>query len=233
MPNPIIGMVGASVGGAAVSASAQKKAADQASKAQKEAAEKGIAEQRRQFDEAQKLLAPYVSAGQTSLAKQLALIGAGAGGSEEQAAAIAALEAGPEFSALTRSGEEAILQNASATGGLRGGNVQGALAKFRPEVLSGLISQQFNRLGGITTIGANAAAGQATAGMNLGSSISDLYTQQGAAGAGAALARGQANANMFGNIAGAAGYGAGAFATPVGTPGGLPAGASLFGRWGF
>jgi hypothetical protein len=233
MPNPIIGMVGASVGGAAVSASAQKKAADKASAAQIAAAEKGIAEQRRQFDEAQKLLQPYIGAGQSALAQQLALIGAGSGGSQEQAAAIAALESGPEFSALTRSGEEAILQNASATGGLRGGNIQEALSKFRPEVLSGLISQQFSRLGGITSIGANAAAGQASTGMNLGTNISNLYGQQGAASAGAALARGQATADMFGNIAGAAGYGMGAFATPMGTPGGLPSGASLFGKWGF
>lgn len=231
MPNPIIGLVGASAAGSVLSANAQKKAAGKAAAAQTAAVDQSVAEQRRQFDAMKQLLAPYVSAGETALTKQLGLIGLG--GEGEQQAAISALEAGPEFGALTRSGEEAILQNAAATGGLRGGNVQEALAKFRPEVLSGLISQQFSRLGGIAEMGQNAASGQASAGMSLANNLSNLYGQAGAATAGAALARGQANANLFGNLAGAAGYGMGAFATPVGTPGGLPEGATLFGKWGF
>jgi hypothetical protein len=102
----------------------------------------------------------------------------------------------------------------------RGGNVQGALAKFRPEVLSSLINQQYQRLGGLTSLGQASAAGQAAGGMGLASNISNLYGQQGnALAAGAlqrgdiaaqsALARGQANANMFGNIAGSVGFAAG------------------------
>ena len=231
MPNPIIGLVGASVGGAALSASAQKSAANKAAAAQTAAVDQSVAEQRRQFDAMKALLAPYVSAGNTALSKQLGLIGLGGAG--KQSAAISALEAGPEFAALTRSGEEAILQSAAATGGLRGGNVQEALSKFRPEVLSGLISQQYSRLGGLTEMGANAASGQASAGMGLANNLSNLYGQAGAATAGAALAKGQANANLFSNIAGAAGYGMGSFATPVGTAGGLPKGATLLGKWGF
>ena len=108
-----------------------------------------------------------------------------------------------------RQGEEGILQSASATGGLRGGNVQEALAKFRPEILSSLINQQYSRLGNIAGMGQSAAAGQASAGMNMASNIGNLYGQQGAAQAGAALARGQATANMWGNIAGSVGLAAG------------------------
>ena len=231
MPNPVIGLMGASVGGSVLSASAQRKAASQASAAQVEAADKSIEEQRRQFAEVQRLLAPYVGAGTTALSQQMALIGSS--GADAQQAAINAIQAGPEFGALTSAGEEAILAQGAATGGLRGGNVQAALAKFRPEILSGLINQQYSRLGGLTEIGANAAARQASAGTTLGTNIGNLYGQIGASQAGAALARGNATANMFGNIAGAAGYGFGSFATPVGSPGGLPAGATLFGKWGF
>ncbi|WP_449405980.1 hypothetical protein [Massilia phosphatilytica] len=36
----------------------------------------------------------------------------------------------PRFQALQQQGNDAILANASATGGLRGGNVQGALGQF-------------------------------------------------------------------------------------------------------
>jgi hypothetical protein len=87
--------------------------------------------------------------------------------------------------------------------------VQEALAKFRPEILSSLINQQYSRLGNIAGMGQNAAAGQASAGMNMASNIGNLYGQQGAAQAGAALARGQATANMWGNIAGSVGLAAG------------------------
>lgn len=231
MPNPIIGLVGASVGGSLLSANAQKEAGQAAAAAQTAASEASIEEQRRQFDAVQKLLKPYVEAGTTAIGQQLALIGAS--GPQAQRTAIAAIEASPEFEALTRAGEEAILQQASATGGLRGGNTQAALAKFRPEILSGLINQQYSRLGGLTTTGQASAAGQAQAAQAMATNIGNLYGQIGAAQAGSALASGQAQANLFGNIAGAAGYGFGAFATPPGTAGGLPAGATLFGQWGF
>ena len=241
--------------GGAISAKAQKKAASQASAAQTQAAEAGIAgqleatklsiaaqekatalslaEQRRQFDAAQALLRPYVGAGTTALGQQQALIGAS--GPQAQAAAIQAIEQGSEYGTLVRQGEEALLQNASATGGLRGGNIQGALAQFRPEILNSLINQQYGRLSGLSTMGQNAAVGQATQGANFASNVGNIYGTQaanignlygtqavntgnlygqiGAAQAGGALARGQATADMFGGIASGFGYlaGQGAF----------------------
>jgi hypothetical protein len=194
MPNPTIAMIGGSVGSAVIQSNAARSAAG----AQTEAAEKGIEEQRRQFDRIQTLLEPYVSAGQTALSQQMAL--GGMSGPEAQQAAIAAIEGGQEFETLTRSGEEAILQNASATGGLRGGNVQGALAQFRPQVLSSLINQQYGRLGGLTTLGQNAAVGTGNAGMQTGANIAELYGQQGAAAAGSALASGRAWGNVLGGM---------------------------------
>jgi hypothetical protein len=87
--------------------------------------------------------------------------------------------------------------------------VQGALAKFRPEVLSSLINQQYSRLGGLTSLGQASAAGQAVGGQQLSSNISNLYGQRGDIAAQSALAQGQANANMYGNIAGSVGFAAG------------------------
>jgi hypothetical protein len=201
MPNPTIALIGGSVGSAVIQSNAARSAAG----AQTEAAEKGIEEQRRQFDRIQTLLEPYVSAGQTALSQQMAL--GGMSGPEAQQAAIAAIEGGQEFETLTRSGEEAILQNASATGGLRGGNVQGALAQFRPQVLSSLINQQYGRLGGLTTLGQNAAVGTGNAGMQTGANIAELYGQQGAAAAGSALASGRAFGNVLGGMGTLAGRG--------------------------
>lgn len=202
-----LALLGGSIAGGLLSSSAQKKAASTAAAAQTQASEAGIAEQRRQFDAVQALLRPYVEAGTSALGQQLAL--AGVAGPEAQQAAIAALEQGPEFQALTRQGEEAILQRAAATGGLRGGNIQASLAQFRPQVLASLIEQQYGRLGGLTATGQASAAGQATAAQTMGSKITNLLQQQGAAAAGSALARGQATANMWGDITGTIGQIAG------------------------
>lgn len=129
---------------------------------------------RKQARALQRYLGPYAQAGQDALSQQMALMGMGS--PEEQAAMIAQLEGGPEYQALVEQGENAMLANASATGGLRGGNLQGALAQFRPQMLSQLINQQMSRLGGIAGMGYNAA--------------STLGTGVGQANAAGALARG-------------------------------------------
>jgi hypothetical protein len=118
-----------------------------------------------------------------------------------QAQAVARIEGQPMFQALARQGEEAILQNASATGGLRGGNTQGALARFRPQLLNQFIEQQYGRLAGITTLGQNAAAGVGSAGMQTGVNIGNILQNAGMAQAAGAGAQGQ----IFGNLAGSLG----------------------------
>jgi hypothetical protein len=219
-------MAAAILGSSVIGGVVQSKAASSAAGAQTEAAEAGIAEQRRQFDLIQGLLEPYVGAGESALLQQMAL--GGMSGPEAQQAAIAAIEGGQEFETLTRSGEEAILQNASATGGLRGGNVQSSLAQFRPQVLSSLINQQYGRLGGLTTLGQNAAVGTGNAGMQTGANIAELYGQQGAAAAGSALASGRAWGNVLGGIGQyAGGISSGIYDNPFGAPvRTLPLGAS-------
>src|ERR1041385_3752111 len=122
-------VVGGAVVGSVVSGNAQKKAANTAANAQQQASEAGIAEQQRQFDEVRKLLAPYVNAGTGALGAQQNILGLN--GAEAQRQAMAGIESSPQFASLSQQGENAILANASATGGLRGGNVQGALAQFR------------------------------------------------------------------------------------------------------
>lgn len=181
-----------------MASSAQEDAANTAAGAQTAASDKSIAESRRQFDAIQKLLAPYVDAGTGALAGQKDILGLN--GDAAQKAAYASVAGSPEMAALTQQGENAILQNASATGGLRGGNVQGALAQFRPQLLNQLIQQRYTNLGGLTSIGQNAAAGVGNAGQNSSSQIINALQQTGAANAGAALASGQAQANMWSGI---------------------------------
>ena len=193
MPDPVTGLIvgGTSLIGGAMQSSAAKKAGS----LQADASALGVAETRAAREEMRKLLEPYTAAGAPALQQQMAALGLS--GPEAQAAYVAQQEQSPTFQALARQGEEAMLQQASATGGLRGGNIQGALAQFRPNLLNQFLEQQYSRLGGMTALGQQSAAGVGTAGMQSAGQISDLLGQAGAARAGAALGSAQAWGNVL------------------------------------
>ena len=184
-------------------------AAERGSATQAAAAQAGIDEQRRQFDKLIELMSPYVTAGTPALQAQQAFLGLR--GPEEEQAAIERIRGGETFQALSQQGEEALLQRASATGGLRGGNIQGALSQFRPQLLSSLIEQQYGRLGGLAQSGQAAAAGQATAGMGSASNIANLLANRGQAIAGGQIAAGGVPRQTFGDILGIGKVAAGFF----------------------
>ncbi len=192
------GIATAVIGSAVVGGYASSRSASKAATAQTQASETGIDEQRRQFDAIKELLAPYVNAGLGAVGQQEALVGLS--GADAQQDAISALEASPQYQTLIQQGEEALLQNAAATGGLRGGNLQGALAQYRPQVLSQLIESQFGKLGQVANLGQASAAGQAAAGQQSAGAISNLLGQQGQAQAWAALAQGQAVGHVAGSV---------------------------------
>jgi hypothetical protein len=152
----------------------------------------------RQFEPNPKLLSPYVTAGTGALSAQQDLLGLNGTGAQQTA--ISGIQSSPQFTALQQSGQNAILANASATGGLRGGNVQSALGQFSPQLLAQMIQQQYSNLGGLTSIGQNAAAGVGNAGQNTANSVTTLLGQQGSAAAGAALASGKADASLYNTL---------------------------------
>jgi hypothetical protein len=212
---------GASIIGGMMGKDAANSAASAAGDAQSYSALKQIEEQRRQYDETKALLAPYVTAGNGAVGAQQDLLGLGGAGAQEQA--IYGLAYGPQMSAMVQQGENAMLQNASATGGLRGGNFQETLAQFRPQLLNQMIQQQFSNLGGLTGVGANAAAGQANFGQQSSSNIQAALGQQGAAQAGVAMANGRNNAQFWGGLGqmgsmmGSGGGGFGSGSLPMGS----------------
>jgi hypothetical protein len=199
MPDPVTGIGAAvSVGGAVLKGNAAKKAGQQ--QVQSEMA--AIAEQRAAREETRRLLEPYVAAGTPALQQQMAALGLS--GAEAQAAYVAQQEQSPIFQALARQGEEAMAQSASATGGLRGGNFQGALAQFRPNLLNQFLSQQYERLGGLTQVGQTSAAGVGSAGMQTAQNISGNLQNIGAQRAGSSLAQGQMYGDILGTFGGVA-----------------------------
>jgi hypothetical protein len=195
MPDPVTGIAAAtSIGGSLLKGSAAKKA----SNIEAASLQAGVDETRAAREELRALLQPYTEAGGSALQAQMAALGFG--GPEAQFEYVRGQEQSPMFQALARQQEEALLQNASATGGLRGGNVQGALAQFRPQLLNQFLEQQYGRLGGLTQLGQQSAAGVGASGMNAAGNIAELLGKRGEAQAGGALAKGK----MFSDILGAA-----------------------------
>jgi hypothetical protein len=211
MPNPIVGLVAGGIGSSLI----QRNAANSAADAQTRAAELSVEEQRAAREEARKIMQPFVDAGtgamgrlgqyegagEQGLAGMLGL--AGLSGADAQRQAINGIQNSPEMQSMLAQGSNLMLQNASATGGLRGGNVQAAMGQFGPQVLSQLINQQYGRLGGLTQMGLNttqniaqmgqaSAAGTAANGLASANNIAGQYGNIGAAQAGASLANGRA-----------------------------------------
>jgi hypothetical protein len=256
MPAAIpLAVAGASLAGSMISADASRSAANK----QADATQSQLAEQQYQFDTVRSLLKPYVDAGTSALPSyntassefQQSLGGyqeilsqlhnlTGANGSQAQQTAINGLQSNPLYTTSMGLGQQAILANASATGGLRGGNTIASLGYLPGQILSNVMQQQIgnlgtslngqtgmlnglqnviNQYGNLLNLGENAAAGTGQAAMSTGNNITSLLGQQGAIGAGATLAGANAFTNGLNGVTGAlgqyfgggAGAGAGAF----------------------
>ena len=153
------------------------------------------------------ILNPFVQAGHGAIRQQGDI--AGANGYDAQRAAIAGIENSPFFQDQIAQGEMAMLQNASATGGLRGGNTQAALARFRPAMLASAVSDQYNRLGGLSTIGQNSAVGAGTASMQSASQQAQMISAMQQQNNLATRAGMSANNQMVNSVAGGLGMWAG------------------------
>lgn len=203
------------------SAKEQSKAARGAARAQASAADRALSEQESSLTKIRDLLAPYMEAGRPDLTQPYVQAGGqalqglqgliGLRGAGEQEAAIGQIQQGAQFQELARQGEQGILQNAAATGGLRGGNVQAALGQFRPALLNQLIESQYGKLAGLTSLGGTAAQnllgmgqetalGAATAEQQAAANVANLITQKGAAQAGGILGSGKAYAGLYQNL---------------------------------
>jgi len=211
MPAAVLG-VGAVVGGISSYQSAKKgakaitKGADQATALQREQFERGIQE-----------VAPFKQVGVDALGNLSAA-------ANEPAQQFAYREPGqflneyfqsPEFQALNAQATDQILRNRSVTGGLRSGGSNVDLANIAPTlginalqrqdqkdvtafgINQGAITDRFNRLYGLSSMGANVASGNQTAGanfasqaganaINAGNAQAAAYQQQGAAISGVA-----------------------------------------------
>lgn len=187
------GLVGQFLG-----AKANKKAIGKATDAQVAAQQEAIAEQRRQFDLARGDQMPWMETGKQALGDIGDLLGLN--GPEAAATAIAALKSSPMFTSLYNTGEESILQNASATGGIRGGNTQGALYEHGENTLASVIERQLAGLGGLSGTGVNTATNLGNLGANMAGQIGTSLGNIGAAQAGGILGKQNVNNQLVQSI---------------------------------
>ena len=141
-----VASLGASVWGSSSAAKAAKKG-------QKRAMRHDLA----MFLRRKEMMQPYLDAGREALGQQSAFLGLD--GPEAQQAQIDMVQRSPMFQSMLSQGEDSLLQNAAATGGIRGGNTQAALAQFSPQLLNQQLNQRYDRLSGMTTMGQRTAAG--------------------------------------------------------------------------
>lgn len=183
----VVSAVAAPIGGI-LSGIDQQRSARRAGNIQAGAAQNAMDAQEGYFNYIRELLQPYADVGAPALEQQKALIGMG--GPEAQQAQISQLESSPLFQSLLKQGEEAMLQNASATGGLRGGNLQGALAQYRPQMLNMEIAKRYSQLGDMINLGTGAIGSLGKARLDTGENIGNLIMQQSLARANKAMAGG-------------------------------------------
>lgn len=225
--------IGDVVGGL-TGANAQASAANKAANTQSAAAQSGINQLIQSLNDVRALQSPFLQAGTNAVpGYENAISGyggvlnnlnnlTGANGNAAQQTAINGLTSNPLYTSSMNLGQQAILANASATGGLRGGNTIASLGYLPNQVLSNVMQQQIGNLGSslqgsaglaglygnLVGLGSNTANTLSNAEFNTGSSIANLATGRGAAQAGAQLAQGNATAsglNSLGSLLGGAG----------------------------
>lgn len=191
----LFSFVGSLIGGGK-----QKRASRRAEQLQYDAAMAGLNETRRQFDATRADFASEQQLGEDGITNFRALLGLD--GAETQQAQIDALRQSPLYQSLFNNGRDTILASASATGGLRGGNVQDGLSRFSADTLSSVIQNQLGNYA--STIGIGMGSDQAIG--NFGAMATESMNASRNMGAGAraqgALVRGGINAQNWQNAGG-------------------------------
>jgi hypothetical protein len=202
----------ASVGSAAIGASAAKKAG----KKQAAAADAASAQQQQQLDLINQQNAPYREAGTAALNQLMGLYGLNG-----QEADYSAFENSPDYQFAQQQGEQSLLRNRAALGGLQGGQTGAALQQYGQGLASQQLGNYRNSLMGLVNTGQGANQLTAQAGLNTGQAIGQNMQNAGNASAAGTLASSNALIGGLGGLANAAGdYFQSRSAPKMGTTGG-------------
>lgn len=126
---------------------------------------------------------PFITGGQKAFGAEQDLLGLN--GNAASGSAIDALKASPLYQSLFTTGRDSVLAAGSATGGLRGGNINGALYNNASQTLAQVIQNRLQNLGGLSSQGLGAAGTLGGLGAQNAVSLADLLVGSGKANAGA------------------------------------------------
>ena len=177
---------------------AQKKASQKATDATVAALNNGIGTQNAFAQQTRDDYAPYTTAGAGAVG-QLSEFTNGGMSADELSAKVMA---DPLYASLFNNGEEALLQNASATGGIRGGNTQRGLADFGADTMAQVYQQILSNLGNVANLGLGAQGAVTGIGQGVANNVTTAQTDIGRAKAGNYLTKGGINAANWNNAGG-------------------------------
>jgi hypothetical protein len=100
------------------------------------------------FDYIKSQYAPYSEVAEKALGQQMGLAGLGEPGARE--AMLAEIETDPFYQAKIRAGEEGVMRQAAATGGLRSGDTSSNLAQINQMLLGREIEDRYQKLAGLS-----------------------------------------------------------------------------------
>ena len=188
---------------------AAQDAARDAAGIQAQGAQAGIEEQRRQFDITQGNLAPFREAGIGALEQQQALLGLG--GQDAQTQAFAGLQESPGQKFIRDRARKNRVRNASAIGGLGGGNIRSALSEQEVGFAAQDLQNQFGRLGQIAGQGQSAGTSIGQFGAQTAGNIANLGIAGSEARASGILGGAQAESQFTNSLLNLGGQLGGAF----------------------
>jgi hypothetical protein len=202
---------GALIGGTVLSGMMGNKAAKKGAQAQTYAADQSTQLGREQLEYIKSIMAPYQQEGQKALPALSAYVNQPAQSFNFD---YGAYFNSPEYAALSSHQNEQALRMGSATGGIRGGDTQAALATIAPQLAQqarqnaqnefslnqGAQTNRYNQLMGIAGLGTGAANQVGNAAQNFGQAAGNNALMSGNALANSYLMQNQNNQNMLGGF---------------------------------
>jgi len=177
-----------------------EKAATQAGQVQSQAALAGIPIQQQAFAGAERDIRPSIEVGQAALGSQAAL--AGLGSLEAQQAAFQQISESPGQRFIRERSQRNLLRNASAIGGLGGGNIRTALVEQGAGFALQDIERQRQQLGQLSGRGLVAGTTLGQLGLQTAGSVGELQQAEAAARASGILGAQQAKSGGIEDFAG-------------------------------
>jgi len=216
---PLVAAAAITAGGALLGANANKSAAKSAANASQQATDMATAEQRRQYDLSRQDQQPWLQTGTAALNQLGSLYGLqannpgqGTFGTAQQGAAVPDGQAGnmagffasPDYQFRQQEQMRALTARNAALGIQDSGAAQRSALQLSGNLASGEFNNYANRLSALAGVGQTAANNNAQLGQNYAGQVGNLAMNNASNLASSYQAQGQANAGLYGSLAGIA-----------------------------